>query len=58
MPTYGYKCQNRECKFKFEAQQSIMADPILECPKCGQEIKRIFYANPFRFGDNRQLANQ
>ena len=47
MPTYGYKCTNKECKFKFEALQSITAMPITVCPKCGKELKRIFFARPF-----------
>jgi putative FmdB family regulatory protein len=57
MPTYGYKCQNKECKFKFEAMQSIKADPLTVCPKCGKELKRIYYPSNFRFGISK-IKNQ
>jgi putative FmdB family regulatory protein len=32
MPTYEYKCS--ACGHKFERFQSIMADPIKQCPAC------------------------
>jgi len=32
MPTYDYKC--KRCGFKFEAFQSILAEPIKSCPRC------------------------
>jgi putative FmdB family regulatory protein len=57
MPTYGYKCQNKDCKFKFEAMQSIKADALTVCPKCGKELKRIYYPSNFRFGISK-IKNQ
>lgn len=38
MPTYDYLCQ--DCGHEFEAFQSITAEPLTECPKCGGEVKR------------------
>ena len=33
--TYDYEC--RSCKYTWEAEQSILDDPLTRCPKCGQE---------------------
>src|SRR5580704_5417448 len=43
MPTYEYVCG--ECQHAFEAFQSIMADPLRECPECKkQSLKRLIGA--------------
>ena len=40
MPTYEYVCQ--DCEHKFEEFQSITADPVSNCPSCGQnKVKRL-----------------
>ena len=40
MPTYEYQCQ--KCGHRFEKFQSIMADPIKKCPKCGKKaVQRL-----------------
>ncbi|MFO0837641.1 MAG: zinc ribbon domain-containing protein [Phycisphaerae bacterium] len=40
MPTYDYACQN--CGHEFEEFQSISADPLIKCPKCGKRsLKRL-----------------
>ena len=40
MPTYDYKCF--ACEHQFELFQSITADPIKKCPKCGKlKVKRL-----------------
>ncbi|MGE3314232.1 MAG: FmdB family zinc ribbon protein [Planctomycetaceae bacterium] len=40
MPTYDYVCKN--CENRWELFQSIMADPIKKCPKCGkQKAERV-----------------
>jgi putative FmdB family regulatory protein len=39
MPTYEYEC--RECKHSFEKFQSMSADPIKVCPKCGKELRKL-----------------
>lgn len=39
MPTYDYECI--ECGHVFEHFQSISAENLKECPKCGKELKRL-----------------
>jgi putative FmdB family regulatory protein len=40
MPTYEYACE--ACGHQFEEFQSIKADPIQKCPKCGKKkVKRL-----------------
>lgn len=40
MPTYEYQC--RECGHSFDEYQSITADPLVVCPKCGKHsLKRV-----------------
>lgn len=40
MPTYEYRCN--ACGYMFEKFQSIMAEPIRECPKCyAREVTRL-----------------
>lgn len=61
MPTYEYKCT--KCNHKFEEFQSIKANPLEKCPKCGGKVKRLigggsgiifkgsgFYATDYRKG--------
>ena len=38
MPTYEYVCDS--CGYEFEEFQSMTAEPLKECPKCGKEIRR------------------
>ena len=39
MPTYEYLCEF--CGYKFERFQNMSDEPLKECPKCGQEVKRL-----------------
>jgi putative FmdB family regulatory protein len=39
MPTYDYEC--RACGHRFEEFQSITAPPLMECPSCGGEVRRL-----------------
>lgn len=39
MPTYEYQC--RKCRKRHEASQSIIAKPLIKCPKCGGRLKRL-----------------
>jgi putative FmdB family regulatory protein len=40
MPTYDYVCG--ECNHRFEAFQSITANPLRKCPQCGKSaLKRL-----------------
>ena len=40
MPTYEYVC--RTCGHLFEIVQSMMDDPLTECPECGGELRKVF----------------
>lgn len=59
MPTYDYECQS--CGHIFEHFQSMSEDPLSECPKCGNGVKRligggmgiIFKGSGFYVTDNR-----
>ncbi len=42
MPTYEYRCNS--CNHRFEELQSMTADPISECIKCGGPVKRLIGA--------------
>jgi putative FmdB family regulatory protein len=42
MPTYEYKCL--ECSNLFEVFQSMNAEAVKICPKCGGEVKRLISA--------------
>ena len=42
MPTYEYECE--KCGINFEKFQSITAEPIKKCPKCGGNVKRLISA--------------
>ena len=39
MPTYEYQCE--QCDHRFEAFQSITAEPLSTCPKCGGKVRRL-----------------
>lgn len=39
MPTYEYQCT--VCGHRFEKFQSFSADPIKECPVCGEPVKKV-----------------
>jgi putative FmdB family regulatory protein len=41
MPTYEYECNT--CNQNFEVFQS-MSDPVIKnCPKCGNEVRRLIF---------------
>ena len=40
MPTYEYRCDS--CDYYFERFQSIKDDPVKECPKCGEPVRKLF----------------
>ena len=69
MPTYEYECSS--CGNAFEAFQSITADPIRKCPKCGKKVQRLigsggailfrgsgFYATDYRSKEYRDRAEK
>jgi putative FmdB family regulatory protein len=39
MPTYDYKCS--QCQYTFEYFQSMTAEQLTKCPKCGGSLKRV-----------------
>lgn len=39
MPTYSYQC--KDCGHRYDAFQSISADPDTDCPKCGGAVQRV-----------------
>lgn len=47
MPTYTYKCQDVHCEHQFEVIQKISDDPLLYCPACDAEIKRLIVSGNF-----------
>ncbi|MCF6224758.1 MAG: zinc ribbon domain-containing protein [Xanthomonadales bacterium] len=67
MPIYEYQCQ--QCDHKFDKLQKISADPLVDCPDCGQPklIKLIsaagfrlkgsgWYETDFKTGKKKNLA--
>lgn len=40
MPTYDYMCTDETCDHHWEAEHSISADPIKECPLCKKETAK------------------
>ncbi|MFH1863138.1 MAG: zinc ribbon domain-containing protein [bacterium] len=42
MPTYEYLC--KDCDLKFEEFQSIAAEPLHICPRCGGSVRRLISA--------------
>jgi putative FmdB family regulatory protein len=41
MPTYEYECTS--CNHNFEAFQAMSDAPLKECPKCGENIRRLIH---------------
>lgn len=41
MPTYGYECL--DCANQFEITQSIKADPLKICERCGGPLRKRIY---------------
>ncbi len=39
MPTYDYRCQ--ACGHEFEEFQSMLDDPLTQCPACKGLVKRL-----------------
>jgi putative FmdB family regulatory protein len=47
MPIYEYACQ--KCSHTFDALQKMNADPLTECPECGEHaLKKLLSAPNFR----------
>jgi putative FmdB family regulatory protein len=39
MLTYEYECE--ACGLRFERMQSIMEEPVAECPECRGKVRRL-----------------
>ena len=39
MLTYEYEC--KKCGLRFEQQQSITEEPLVECPECDGQVHRL-----------------
>lgn len=64
MPTYDYEC--RSCGYEFETFQSIVDDPLKDCPECGKDHLRrligggagiIFKGSGFYINDSRNSSS-
>jgi len=45
MPIYEYKAIRGGCRFcqrRFEVRQGMEAAPLVNCPRCGAPVKRLF----------------
>lgn len=48
MPTYEYKCKDKD--HRFSVSRAITADDdVTECPECGGPVLRVFTAPPISF---------
>jgi putative FmdB family regulatory protein len=63
MPTYEYAC--RACGHVFEIVQKMSDDPLVICPECGGELRKVFAPPAISFKgsgfyatDQRQKAKQ
>jgi putative FmdB family regulatory protein len=41
MPTYEYEC--KKCGHNFEVFQSMSDEPLKQCVKCGNEVRRLIF---------------
>jgi putative FmdB family regulatory protein len=41
MPVYEYQCE--QCKEKTERLEYIYSERLKTCPKCGGEVKQLFF---------------
>ncbi len=69
MPTYDYECE--KCGHKFEIFQSMMAEKLKKCPKCGGKVRRLigagagiifkgsgFYATDYKKKENKTASSK
>lgn len=45
MPRYDYQCILHHCNFEFEITHKITEDPLIKCPKCNSDTKRLISKN-------------
>ena len=69
MPTYEYECKS--CGHNFDIFQNMKDAPLLECPECGKEVRRLirggsgvifkgsgFYVNDKNSGNAKKPASR
>lgn len=42
MPTYEYAC--KECDYHFDVRHGADEKPALSCPRCENEVRKVFHA--------------
>ena len=47
MPTYEYRCVS--CEHQFERFQRMSDEPVKECEKCGEPVKRLLFPVAIQF---------
>jgi putative FmdB family regulatory protein len=47
MPLYEYECE--KCGHRFEVIQKYSDPPIIVCPKCGGEVRKLFSSPAIQF---------
>ena len=48
MPLYEYKCTDEECDHKWEVEQRMADDSLIDCPECKKETaKRLISLGTF-----------
>jgi putative FmdB family regulatory protein len=47
LPTYEYRCGS--CEHQFERFQRMSDEPVKECEKCGEPVKRLLFPVAIQF---------
>jgi len=47
VPIYEYECG--ACQCRFEKKQGFDAEPVVVCPECRGDARRVFYPAPIIF---------
>jgi putative FmdB family regulatory protein len=47
LPTYEYRCAS--CEHQFERFQRMSDEPVKECEKCGEPVKRMLFPVAIQF---------
>jgi putative FmdB family regulatory protein len=47
LPTYEYRCVS--CEHQFERFQRMSDEPVKECEKCGEPVKRLLFPVAIQF---------
>jgi putative FmdB family regulatory protein len=60
MVVYGYSCENNNCQHKFEIEQHMTDDALVECPccKCSTLIRIIYAPMVFSKGEPTTIGHQ